>query len=233
MEEMLGVLGGMGPQATSVFYERLIARTAAKKDQEHLPTLIYSDVAMPDRTQAILSGNVEPVYARLKRDAQALAAAGCTCLALTCNTAHYLADRLQEELSVPLLHMPRLAVHRARAMGYGRVAILATEGAISAGVYQRECERVGLAYWVPDKATQQAVTALIYDQIKAGLRGEEATFAAIDAAARDAACDGAILACTELSVYRDYHPLGKFYLDAMEVLVEEAILACGHALNEA
>ena len=52
----LGILGGMGPQATQVFYQRILDKTDARRDQEHLPTLIWSDTGMPDRTQAILSG---------------------------------------------------------------------------------------------------------------------------------------------------------------------------------
>ena len=67
-----GILGGMGPQATQVFYQRILDKTDARRDQEHLPTLIWSDTGMPDRTQAILSGQTEPVYQRLLADARLL-----------------------------------------------------------------------------------------------------------------------------------------------------------------
>ena len=50
----LGVLGGMGPQATELFYRRVVEFTAADKDQEHIETLLLSDTKMPDRTAAIL-----------------------------------------------------------------------------------------------------------------------------------------------------------------------------------
>ena len=52
----LGVIGGMGPQATLQFCQRVIDLTAAQTDQEHIPTLILNDTEMPDRTEAILSG---------------------------------------------------------------------------------------------------------------------------------------------------------------------------------
>ncbi len=68
-EPKLGVLGGMGPQATQVFYQYVLDRTDASCDQEHLPTLILSDTLMPDRTKAILSGETEPTYQRLLKDA--------------------------------------------------------------------------------------------------------------------------------------------------------------------
>lgn len=232
MEHRLGVLGGMGPQATQVFYQRILDRTEAERDQEHLPALILSDTGVPDRTTAILSGDGEAVYDRLLEDAKLLQGAGCTCLAIPCNTSHYFADRLQAELTIPLLHMPRLTAARAKNLGWRRVAILATEGTVRTGVYQRECDTLELDCWSPDPVTQGLVTAIIYDEIKRGEQGSREKFAAIDRAVRAAGCDGAILGCTELSVYRAYHGLPGFYLDAMEVLAESCVTFCGKRLRE-
>ena len=109
-EQRLGILGGMGPQATQVFYQRILDRTDAARDQEHLPALILSDTAMPDRTAAILGGNAEECYRRLLADARELERCGCTALAIPCNTSHYFADRLQGALHIPLIHMIREAV---------------------------------------------------------------------------------------------------------------------------
>lgn len=231
MEYRLGVIGGMGPQATQVFYQRIIDRTDAERDQDHLPALILSDTAVPDRTAALLEGRGEEVFRRLLADAQLLERSGCTALAIPCNTSHYFADRLQEALRIPLLHMVRLAVTRMKDKGVKKAAILATQGTITTGVYQKECDVLGLEAWSPDPETQRLVTEIIYDEIKKGEKGSREKFAAIDKAVRSAGCDGAILGCTELSVYRAYHPLPEFYLDAMEVLAEECIRRCGKKLT--
>ena len=230
--QRLGVLGGMGPQATQVFYQRILDRTDAVRDQEHLSALIFSDTEMPDRTQAILSGQGETVYQRLLRDAKLLEEAGCTCLAIPCNTSHYFADRLQKELGIPLLHMPRLAAHRAWELGRKRMAVLATEGTVKTGIYQKECAALKLETWSPDQETQALVTSIIYDEIKRGEQGSREKFAAIDKAVRAAGCDGAFLGCTELSVYRQCHGLPGFYLDAMDLLAEAAVVQCGKRLRE-
>lgn len=232
MTPRLGVLGGMGPQATQVFYQRVLDRTDAVRDQEHLSALIFSDTEMPDRTRAILSGHGEEVYDRLLRDAKLLEAAGCTCLAIPCNTSHYFADQLQGELHIPLLHMPRLAARRAGELGRKRMAILATEGTVKTGVYQKECVALKLETWSPDEKTQALVTSIIYDEIKRGEQGSREKFAAIDRSVRAAGCDGAFLGCTELSVYRQCHSLPEFYLDAMDLLAEAAVVQCGKRLRE-
>ncbi len=229
-ESRLGILGGMGPQATQVFYQRILDRTEAARDQDHLPALILSDTQIPDRTQAILSGDVGPVYRRLLADAQLLERCGCTVLAIPCNTSHFFVDQLQQEVAAPILHMPRLAVQRCRELGWRRVAVLGTQGTVQSGIYHRECAALGLEPWAPEPDVQALVTAIIYDEIKAGETGSREKFAAIDRAARAAGCDGAILGCTELSVFRAYHDLPPYYVDAMELLAEACILACGKRL---
>ena len=62
MDNRLGVLGGMGPQATNTFYQYIIDRTEARTDQDHINTLILSDCQMPDRTGAILGTEAERVF---------------------------------------------------------------------------------------------------------------------------------------------------------------------------
>ncbi len=230
LEPHLGVLGGMGPQATLIFYQRILDRTDASCDQEHLPALILSDTGMPDRTEAILSGRGEALFSRLLRGARLLQGAGCTAVAIPCNTSHYFVDRLQAELQIPIINMVRETVNLLSAQGKRKVGILATDGTVRTGVYQKECARLGLEGVAPDEGTQKLVMSIIYDEIKRGEKGSREKFAAIDRAIRALGCDAAILGCTELSVYRVYHGLPDFYTDAMEVLVEKSILACGKRL---
>ena len=77
-EHRLGIIGGMGPQATNTFYQYIIDRTDAHSDQEHLSVLIFSDSDMPDRTGAILGSETDraAVSQRLLDDARLLEAAG-------------------------------------------------------------------------------------------------------------------------------------------------------------
>ncbi len=230
-EQKLGVLGGMGPQATQVFYQFVLDRTDAVRDQDHLPTLILSDTGMPDRTSAILSGDTAALYERLLGDAKMLETCGCTAIAIPCNTSHYFVDRLQGDVNVPIIHMIREAAAALAAQGKKRPGILATDGTIQSGLYQKECAALGLEAVAPDEATQKLVMSIIYDEIKQGEQGSREKFAQIDRALRGAGCDCAILACTELSVFATYHALPPFYLDAMMVLAEQAVTRCGYPLR--
>ena len=230
-EQKLGILGGMGPQATQVFYQFVLDHTDAARDQEHLPTVILSDTGIPDRTAAILSGETEELYQRLLKDAKLLETCGCTTIAIPCNTSHYFADRLQGDVNVPIIHMIREAAAVLAAQGKKRPGILGTDGTIQSGLYQKECTALGMEAVAPDEETQKLVMSIIYDEIKQGERGSRDKFAHIDRALRAAGCDCAILACTELSVFAANHPLPPFYLDAMMVLAEESVKRCGYPLR--
>ena len=234
-EAKLGILGGMGPQATQDFYQRILDRTDAACDQEHLPTVILSDTRMPDRTAAILGGDAEGCYRRLLQDAKTLEQVGCTAIAIPCNTSHFFADRLQGELSIPIIHMVRETVKVLSAdPGVHKVGILATDGTVRTGIYQRECEALGMEAIAPDPEVLELVMSLIYDELKRGEQGSPGKFALIDRHMREKGCDCAVLACTELSVYRVNHNLSdSFYMDAMEVLTERCITRCGYPLRQA
>lgn len=230
-QHRLGILGGMGPQATNTFYQYLIDHTDARRDQDHVQTVIFSDSGIPDRTSAILSGHTQPVYERLLADARLLHQAGCTVLAVPCNTSHYFLDWVQEQLPIPILHMIRETARTLAAQNKTRPGILATDGTIHTRLYQEEFAKLGISVVVPSPNAQQMVMSLIYDDIKAGRDGDPMKFATIHQDLLDQGCDCGVLACTELSVFAATHHLSSFYIDAMVVLAKKSIQACGKPLR--
>lgn len=230
-KKKLGVLGGMGPQATVLFYQRVLDFTAAAADQEHIETLILSDAKMPDRTAAILSGETAAVRERLLSDARLLEQWGACCIAVPCNTSHFFLPAVQAQLSIPIVNMVTETARTLQALGCKRVGVMATDGTVQMGLYHAACQALGMEVVTPPAAEQKLVMSLIYDEIKAGLRGSEDKFAAVEGAFRAQGCDRVVLACTELSVYKDWHPVGDYYVDAMDVLARSCVERCGYALR--
>lgn len=227
----LGVIGGMGPLASQMFYQRVLDMTQATCDQDNIPAVILSDTQMPDRTVAIASGNTAPLEKKLLEDAQLLETCGCTVLAIPCNTSHAFVPRLQELIVTPIVNMIDETARALQKLGAGRVGILATDGTVKAGLYHAACEKLGIEAVTPPPATQALVMSVIYDEIKRGEKGSREKFVAIDAVMRDLGCERAVLACTELSVYRLYNGLPDYYVDAMDVLAKQAVLSCGYPLR--
>lgn len=222
---MLGVIGGMGPLATMLFYEMVTELTDADCDQDNINMLILSDAAMPDRTKAILSGETDEVRDRLLRDALKLKENGCTALAVTCNTAHYFVDMIENEIDIPFIHMIReTALEMEKRFSGRKVAILATDGTIKTELYQKELEKHGIIPFAPDAETQALVMETIYGLIKRNKPADGRLWDKIESFCKASDCDGAILACTELSVVRKELGLSEdYYTDPMKVLAERCV----------
>ncbi|MDR0570730.1 MAG: amino acid racemase, partial [Clostridiales Family XIII bacterium] len=202
----LGVLGGMGPAASLLFYGMVIEHTVACRDQEHIDMIILSHATMPDRTEMLGLGRGAELLARIVEDALALERCGADALAITCNTSHVLADAIQAAINVPLINMVKEAVAECAAIHERRpakIAVLGTDGTIKAGMYQREMEAAGLLPHVPSPEGQKLVMRMIYDGVKRGGAVDYGDLAAVEKELREAGCDGAIMACTEMSVLKD------------------------------
>lgn len=229
MSEKLGVIGGMGPEATNFFYARLIARTKARCDQEHIDTIILSHASMPDRTKAILTGQKDKLIKALTEDARNLEKLGVSNIAIPCNTSHYFYDEIQEAVSIPIIHMVEESVKYVKKSWPDtmKIGIMGTDGTIQAGTYHRACEKYGMEIITPSAERQKDVMSLIYDDIKCGKTGDREKFIRTYDELMERGCDAIILACTEISVFKEYYQVPLNCVDAMDVLVRESILRSG------
>ena len=232
MKNAIGIIGGMGPMASQLFYKMVTEHTAAKKDQDHINMILLSDASMPDRTSAILSGDYEELYRQLLEDARFLEAGGCTAIGITCNTSHFFVDRLAGDLNIPVIHMVREAAREIAGMNAGVVGIMATDGTVQTGLYQKELRAQGLTPFVPAPEIQKEVMYQIYGRIKNGQPYDKESWERIEAQYRAAGCGRVLLACTELSVIKADEQLSDWYMDPMEILVRRVIAFAGKEYRE-
>lgn len=228
----LGIIGGVGPLATMFLGEMIVRLTKASKDQEHVHTIIDNDTTIPDRTAYILNKSEDNPVPYLVKDAKKLASHGADVICIPCNTAHTFYDELQASSPVPVIHMIRETAKRAGEVGAKRVGILATDGTLAAGVYQRALIEEDIQPIIPDSFTQKEVMSVIYDFVKAGLDVEPEKWNQIEHAMLQLGCDKVILGCTELSIVNKELKLSSFYIDSLLVLAERAILTCGYEINQ-
>ena len=103
----IGVLGGMGPEATILFQQRLLNAVRAQDDQDHIPLLIDMNPQVPSRLAYVLDQTIGardpgPV---LEDMAQRLDKWGAEALAMPCNTAHLFAEAIQRKTALPFFNM--------------------------------------------------------------------------------------------------------------------------------
>jgi aspartate racemase len=198
--KMLGVLGGMGPLASAHFMVRLTQLTPAARDQDHIPTVLWSDPRVPDRTIAQPSADADPLP-WLLRGVEGLQRAGCGAVAIPCNTAHRWYDAMREAAEVPILHIVDAAATELRRVGFAgsRCGVMATEAALALRLYQ---DRLGAQGWdciVPSQEEMDRLVSPAIALVKVNRMAD--AHAPLAATVRSLAARGAavvVLGCTEI-----------------------------------
>ena len=170
-EKTVGVLGGMGPEATVDFFAKIVSLTPANRDQNHLRIIIDNNPKIPDRTDAILNKKKSTLISAFVETGKNLERAGVDFISIPCNTVHYFYNELVKEISVPALHMIKevtKAIKRT-APNCKSVGLLATSGTVTSGLYQKECQQVGIEVITPGGQGQASVMQAI-QKIKAGIK---------------------------------------------------------------
>lgn len=229
----LGVIGGVGPLSTAYFMEVLINKTDAELDQEHINMIVLNHTEIPDRTAYILDHTKDSPVEMMMEDAKKLEDWGADVIVTPCNTAHYFYDELQGAVSVPFINMIEETAVYLKNCGVKKVGVLATNGTITTNLFQDALAKEGIEAICPSSQNQQYVMDIIYDNVKASKPVDLEKFRCVVNELKLHGCEKVILGCTELSILKRDYSLDNFYVDSLEVLVEQSILSCGKKVKKA
>lgn len=231
-EKVIGILGGMGPEATLDCFRKILRYTPASKDQDHLRVIIDSNPKVPDRTAAIMGEGPTPVPA-LVEGAEALKRAGADFLIIPCVSAHFFLEELVQRIDIPVLSIFD-AVAEAVVAEHPEIrtlGLLATTGTIEGGIFQRRLREEGIETLVCRQDHQCRVMEAIYDLKKSPPgRPHKAIRADLLAAAEDlieAGAQGIVAGCTEIPLALGPKDLAVPYFDVLSVLAKAAVRRAG------
>lgn len=213
----VGIIGGMGPEATVLLMQKLLVAANAKDDADHIPLIVHQNPGVPSRIKRLIEGTGEDPAPVLAQMAQGLAAAGALALAMPCNTAHAFAPQIIAATPLPFLDMRTASLDHLRAIlpAGAKVGMLASPAVRMARVFDAPFAKAGLnAVFLSDDA---ALLTLIR-RVKSGDTGGDA-HAELARIAQNLSgqCDHLLIACTELSLLTS--ALGSFaWTDTLDCL---------------
>ena len=221
----LGILGGMGPAASAEFITRLIKQTPATCDQEHIPFVLWNEPRIPDRSTSMRAGNDDPLP-WLQNGIHGLKAAGCDCIVIPCNSAHFWYGELCK-LDVPIIHIVDSIATELLSLHLDNqpIGVMGTQGTIEYGIYQYKLEQQGLKCLVPDRNEMDFFVQPAIDLIKRG-QLEEAQLLLIQVihSLIDRGAKAIVLGCTELPLaIRIASEEGIPIVNSIDSLVESAL----------
>jgi aspartate racemase len=228
----VGVIGGIGPQATAYFLDKVVRLTEAARDQDHLDMVVLNHASIPDRTAFILGESDDNPGPVMAQDARRLAQFGVSFLVMPCNTAHHFTDEIAAAVTVPLVSIvaETVAEVRRRVPEVRAVGLLATSGTVQSEVYQRELAAAGAQCLLPATEDQAVLMRIIYEQVKAGQPVDLPAFQGLIGRLRERGAQAVVLGCTELSIVAaDFGLLeaDRTLVDSLDVLARRTIERAG------
>jgi aspartate racemase len=229
-EQVVGIIGGMGPEATVDLMQRIIRLTPAMDDKDHIRCIVDNNPKVPSRIKAIIEGDGEdpgPVMADMGRRLEAW---GADFLVIPCNTAHYYYDAVQKAVKIPVINMIDRVVDQIRAE-FGKekhIGILASPAVALTKLYTRRLEILGMTEVWPDTLHQDLLFNIIR-QVKAGRMSPDLhrQYALVCDHLKDLGVRVAIVACTELSALGGKN-LSLVTIDASQILAEAIVRMVKH-----
>lgn len=216
----LGILGGMGPVATTAFMARVQALTPARRDEDHIRMLVDLNPHVPNRHTA-----PEAAGRMLGEMAVRLREAGAEVLAMPCNTAHAHAEAIRAA-GLPFIDMIAATVEAAARTGAARVGVLATPGGET--LYAEALATAGLEIVRLEGADREAFMTAVF-AVKAGDDGEgpRGEMRRLAAALVEAGAGAVIAGCTEVPLLLRAEEVRVPLVDSAEVLAAACVAACG------
>lgn len=234
---IIGILGGMGPDATAAFFTKLVRLDTAGSDQEHLHIIVDSDPSIPDRTKYLLSGGTDPLPVMLA-SARRLLAAGADVAGMPCMTAHALLPRIRQNSTLRILSAFEETNKELSATSpqIRKLGILGTMGTRQTRLFETAMPGKTIL-WPSEEDHRGLVMEAIYGArgIKAGNLGEEPHRLLLQAARRliEAGAEAIVAGCTEVPLVlsqKDFDDM--LFVDPMYFLADALVKTAKEGVSE-
>lgn len=220
-KKVLGVLGGMGPEASAYFYMLVTKLTKAKRDQDHISMIIYSEPTIPDRTKAFLGQGPSPLPAMVEA-IKILEKSGANLIAIPCNSAHYWINELKKSTNVQIINMIEEFTKDLTRLNYKKVGLLATTTTVQSKLYERYLKLHNIEVIIP--RNQEEVMQAIY-YVKANkIKKARRIFIKASKELEERGVQAIIAGCTEVPLALQPRDLNVPLLDPMVSLAKKCII---------
>lgn len=225
----IGIVGGLGPESTVDYYQRIIADFVRRRPAATYPEIVIFSANMDALFEHIERADWDGIAAMLLAKIRALSAAGADFAAIASNTPHIVFDRLAAASPIPLLSIVQATCDAARAAGMKRLGLLGTRLTMSSDFFAKAFGRAGLEVVVPDDEEQQRIQHRLMSEIELGVF-KPSTRDELNGIARrlqrDHAIDGLILGCTELPLIMTEPIDGLPFLNTTAIHCERIVREC-------
>ena len=227
----IGILGGMSWESTQHYYRLINEEVRERLGGLNSARILLASVNFQDVEPHMRSGNWDEVAAMLCDHALRLERAGADFLVLATNTMHKLVPRIEQRISIPVLHIADATARTIADMGLTTVGLLGTRHTMEEDFYTARLVRHGLTPLVPESAEDRAeVDRIIFQELCRGCILDESR-RAYDGIITKLAARGAeavILGCTEIGLLVSSGPVPLIDTTAVHAKAAVSLALDGH-----
>lgn len=227
-KKTIGILGGMGPEASSYFYNLLIKlahkKYKAVQDTDFPPVLIYNLPLFGFDETGIVDADL--VQKQLVVGVQKLEDAGSDYIIIACNTVHTFYPTMQAAVKVPIINIVEETIDEVVRQGYTRVGIISSQSTKDLALYTNACLAKGLQPFSIDEKQQEKLNEIIL-HVMAGTQGPADTeiLKGVIESLVSCGAQAVILGCTELPLAIEQSDVSTPIFNSNAIVLDRALAA--------
>jgi len=198
--QTIGLIGGITPQSTIMYYELLNQLAADKFGPKHSCKVIINSLDFGEVSKLQSEGRWDLLDDIMIEAAQGLKNAGASIVVICANTMHLCVDAIKKRVSIPIVHIAEATVKQIQNKGIEKVALLGTKYTMEKPFFKDILNENGIDVIIPDESERQIIHDVIYDELSKGLLLESSkqTYLKIIESLTQKGAKGIILGCTEI-----------------------------------
>lgn len=223
----LGIIGGLGPESTVDYYQRIIALYRERTGNDSYPEFIINSVNLRKGLDFMDADDLPGMAAYLLEAIGKLARAGANFGLISANTPHIVFDELASKSPIPLISIVEATCAAAKARKLKRLALFGTHYTMQANFYPRVFSRDGIELLIPEPNDQNYIHDKYFTELVPGkflAETRSGLLAIVDRMKAKSDIEGVILAGTELPLILREPAHNRIpFLDTTKIHVEAAV----------
>lgn len=224
----IGLLGGLGPEATVDYYNQIIDSFKLKNNGKlDYPEIVIYSVNMDHFIGLLDKGEFEKATAYIAASLNKIRSAGAQFAAISANTPHLLFDQIQSKTTLKLISIVDACLHKAVRMKLSRCLLLGTKFVMKNQFYHELFLRNGIEVVSPNESQVTQINRLLFSELELGIIKDETRNLFLQMIAEIKArygIDAVILGCTELPLmFRETHYLDIPFLNTTKIHVDAIV----------
>lgn len=198
----IGMIGGMSWESTVTYYQVINETVKEKLGGFHSAKCLLYSVDFHEIEECQNRGDWERSADILAEAAASLEKGGADFIVICTNTMHKVAGRIQERISIPILHIAEVTADELLNQEIETVALLGTKYTMEQDFYKERLTGRGIRVIVPESAEREFINHVIYDELCLGTVSDESRreFLRIIGGLVRKGARGVILGCTEIGL---------------------------------